>query len=107
MLDVVSDMSKESSSRLQLLDVRERFIDPQVRWVFLEPQTVQHQHVQVSQRVDCSARDLAQICQVSKVVETIRHHRQTAMNDFERRYLQFAPETETRAGRNDIRNHFG
>jgi hypothetical protein len=35
-LDVVSDMSKESSSRLQLIDVRERFIDPQVRWVFPE-----------------------------------------------------------------------
>src|SRR6185503_18385738 len=28
------------------------------------------------------------------------------MNHFERRYLQFAPETETRARRNDIRNHF-
>src|ERR1044071_6960789 len=99
-------MSKESSSRLQLLDILERFINPQVRRVFPEPQAVEHQHVQTFQRVECSARNLAQIRQVSKVVETISHHRQTTMDYFERCYLQFAPETETRARRDDIRNHF-
>jgi len=45
MLDVVSDMSKERSARLQLIDVRERLINPQVRRVFSEAQAVEHEHV--------------------------------------------------------------
>ena len=50
MFDVVGDMSKESSARLQLVYIRERFINPQVRRVFLETQAIQHEHIQTLQR---------------------------------------------------------
>jgi hypothetical protein len=45
MLDVVGDMSKESSAWLQLVDIRERFINPQVRRMFSKAQAVKHKRV--------------------------------------------------------------
>src|ERR1044072_2045394 len=106
MLDVVGDMSKESSTRLQLLDVRERFINPQVRWMFSKAQAVEDEHVQSLQRFNRRKRNFAEIRQVSKIVEAIGHHRQTTMNHFEGRDLQIFSDAETRARRNNIRNYF-
>jgi len=106
MLDVVSDMSKERSARLQLIDVRERFINPQVRRMFPKAQAIQNECVQPLQSFDGRGRNLAEIRQVSKIVEAICHYRQTAMNHFERRDLQLFPDTETRTRRNDVRDYF-
>ena len=85
---------------------RKRFIDPKVRRMLAETQAIKHQHVKVSQRVDGIGWDLAEICQISEVVEAICHHRQPAMDNLKRRYLQFWSNAETGAGRYDIWNHF-
>src|SRR5688500_6411942 len=71
-----------------------------------EPQTVEHKHVYISQRVHCLVRNQTQIRQVSKIVETISHHGQAAMNNFERRYLQFFTQTEARTRRDRVWNNF-
>jgi hypothetical protein len=42
MFDVVSDVRKERAPRLQPFDVFQRFLDPQVRRMFAETQTIQH-----------------------------------------------------------------
>src|SRR5215213_11834655 len=97
-------MSKESSSGLQLVHVTERFIHPQMCRVFLKAQTIKHQHVQALQCIDCRARNLAEIGQVSKVVEAIRHHRQVTVDHLQRRDLQFFAYAETPARRHDVRN---
>ena len=107
MLDVVGDMSKESSARFQLVHIRERFINPEVCRVFPEAQAVQHQYIQALQRCDCRWWNLAEIRQVSKIVEPISHHRQATMNHFEGRDLEIFSDAETPSGRNNIRDYFG
>src|SRR5689334_4055006 len=94
-LDVVSDMSKESPARLQLVHIAERFINPQMCRVFSETQTIEHEHVQTLQRVHGRPRNLAEICQVRKIVEAISHHWQSTVNHFQRRDLQILSDTET------------
>src|ERR1043165_825727 len=98
-------MSKESSARLQLIDVRERLINPQVRRVFSKAQAVEDEHVQSLQCFDCRGRNLAEIRQISKIIEAIGHYRQATMNYFQRRDLQLFSDAEARTGRNDIRNY--
>src|ERR1051325_2734127 len=107
MLDVVGDVSKESPPRLQLIDILERLINPQMCWMFSETQTIEYEHVQTLQRVDRRRRNLAEIRQVSKVVKTISHHRQATMNHFQRRDLQLVPNTKTRTVRDNVCEHFG
>src|ERR1043166_9820359 len=106
MLDVVGDVSKESATRLQLVDILERFVDPQVCRMFLETEAIKHEHIQASQRVHRSARNLAEIRQVREVIKTIGHHRQASMNHFEGRDLQLASDTKTPARCNNVWNHF-
>lgn len=106
MLDVVGDMSKESSPRLQLFDVRERLINPQVRWMFSKAQAIKDEDVQTLQSFDCRGWNLAEIRQVSKIVEAIGHHRQTTMDYFQGRDLQLFSNAETRTGGDDVRNYF-
>src|SRR5689334_907183 len=106
MLDVVSDMSKEGPARLQLVHVAQSFVDPEMRRMFPETQAIKHEHVQTLQRIHRRTRNLAEISQVSKIVEAISHHRQTPVNHFQRRDLQLCSNTETRARRHEVRNHF-
>src|SRR5262245_11970171 len=106
MFNVVGDVSKESSARLYSIDVLERFIDTQMCRVFSESQTIKHQHIQVLQCIDRDFRNIAEICQVSKIVETISHHRQTAVNHFQRRDQQLISDTKTRTRRDNVCEHF-
>src|SRR6185295_1971616 len=92
--------------RLYLIDIRERLIDPQMCRVFPETKTIKHQHVQALQRIDSDRWNLAEICQVSEIVETISDHRQTTMNHFQRCDLQLVADTKTRAGLNDVSDNF-
>src|SRR5882724_4726644 len=66
-------------------------------------ETIEHQHLQIAQAFDRGRRYFAQICRVGKVVEAISNHRQPAMNNFQRRHLQIAAETEGRAGDDGVR----
>src|SRR5215213_2645775 len=72
--DVVRDMREEGPARFDLLNVFERSIDPQVRRMFFETQTVEHKHVETLQGVNGFRRYLAEIGRVRKVVEAISHH---------------------------------
>src|SRR4029453_344338 len=99
-------MSKKRATWLYLLDVHERFIDPQMRWMLAEAQTIEHEYVEISQRVDRLRWNLTQVRQVRNVVEAISHSRQPAVNHFERRYVQLTADAETRARRHDVWNHF-
>src|SRR5689334_6114911 len=98
-------MSKESTLWLNFLDVLERFVDPQVRRVFAKTQTVEHQNIQISQRVQCLRRYFAEIRQVCEIVEAISHHGQSTVNHLERCYLQLAADAKTPTWRHDVGNN--
>src|SRR6185369_3110519 len=74
--------------------------------MFFETETVEHEHIQSLQCVERRAWNLAEICQISKVVEAITHDGQTSVNHFQRRDQQVLPHAETRTRRHHIRNHF-
>src|ERR1041385_5264213 len=59
-----------------------------------DAKTTEHQHFQAEQAFDRCGRNFAKICRVSKVIETIRHHRQASVNDFKRGYFKILAQTK-------------
>src|SRR5687768_10060801 len=105
MQDVVRDVRKVRALRLKLLYILQRLLDPQMRRMFPETQTIKDQHIEVLQGIDRRWRNLTQIRQISKVVKAISHHRQATMDHFEWRYLQFLADAKTGARANNVRDH--
>src|SRR5437588_10745907 len=67
-LDVVRDVREVSPARLQLFDVRERALQPEVRRVRSDAEAVEHERVEAAQKVERGGRNLAQVCGVCEVV---------------------------------------
>src|SRR5881409_1568692 len=86
-LYVVGDVREESALGLQLFNILERALEPQMRFMRADSETVKHQNVQTAQPVNCRGRDLAQVCRVSKVIETIGNDGQASMDHLKRRDL--------------------
>src|SRR2546425_13333017 len=76
-----------SALGLQLFNVFKRALQPQMRFVGTNPQTVKHQHSQIAQAFDGCRRNLTQISCVGKVIEAIRNHGQAAVNNFKWGYF--------------------
>src|SRR6266581_3695900 len=93
------------SARFQFGDVSERLIEPQMRRMLLEPQTIEHQYVKTAQPIHRVRWNLTQIRSIGKIVKAVSHHRQTAVNQFQRSYFQVLAQTKRRAGKDGVRNH--
>src|SRR5258705_6316259 len=104
-LHVVSDMSQVSASGFDLLDVLECFVQPKVRWVLFESQAVKHKHVQTAQLINSFRWNLVEISCIRKIVEAVSHHRQTAVDDLQRRDQKVFVQTERCARHHRVRNY--
>src|SRR4051812_408268 len=64
-----------------------------------ETNTVQYEHIKTLHQFDRFVRDKIEIRRVSKIVETICHYRQLAVNDLKRRDLKFVADGKRRVMR--------
>src|SRR5215471_16880184 len=98
------DVSEVSAFRLQLFDIFKSTLQPKVRLMRAYAQTVEHQHSQTAQSVHGGGRYLAEVGRVRKVIESVRNHRQPAVNYFQRRDFQIGAETKLSAVDDRMRN---
>src|SRR5215471_14742142 len=99
------DVSEVSAFRLQLFDIFKSTLQPKVRLMRADAQTVEHQHFQTAQSVHSRGRYLAEVGRVRKVIEPVRNHRQPAVNYFQRRDFQIGAETKLGAVDDRMRNY--
>src|SRR6478672_10251861 len=76
-----------------------------MRRMFLETQAIQYQRIETAHLVQRRRRNLAEVGCVSKIVEPVRHHRQAAMDYFQRRNQQVLLQTKRRAGLDRMRDN--
>src|SRR5215475_4454500 len=107
MLHVVRYVREVGSPRFQFFDVLQCALEPKMSLVRTNPETIEHQHFQASQTFDRRLGNLAQVRRVSKIVKAVGHHRQPAMNHFERRYFEIACEAEWSSVDDGVRHDLG
>ena len=105
MLDLVCYVREISPFGLQLCDVFERTLQPQVGLMRADAQTVEHQYFQIAQAFNGCRRNLAEIRRVSKIVEPVGDDRQAPMDNFERSDFQVTCETESGARNYGMRHY--
>src|SRR2546427_8686146 len=102
---LMRDVREVGSLGLQFFDVFQRAFQPQMRCMWANAQTIEHQYFQITQAFHRSGRDLTQISRVSKIIEPISDYRQTPMNYFEGCDLQIAAEAKRRARNDSVGNN--
>src|SRR5215831_647635 len=105
MFDVMSDMSKERLAWFQRFHVFQRSLEPQVRLMRSYAQTVEYQEFEVTQALERGRRNFAEIGCVSKVIKTIRDHRQPSVDHLQGGHLEIATEAKRRAVKHRVRNY--
>src|SRR5438132_1652881 len=76
-----------------------------MRFVRANPQTVEHQHFQITQAFNGCRRNLTQISGVGEVIEAIRDHGKAAVNNFKRSYFEIAADAKRRAVDDRVRHN--
>src|SRR2546422_667948 len=104
-LHVMRDMSQVSSSWLQLFNVLERFVHPEMSWMFLKSQAVKHKDVETAQLIHCVRRNLAEVSCICEVIQSVSHHRKPSVNNLQRRNLQILSQAKRSFRNNRVRNH--
>src|SRR5437660_6643190 len=99
------DMREVGSFGFQLFDVFQRAFQPQMRCMWANAQTIEHQYFQITQAFHRSGRDLTQIRRVCEIIKAVSDHRQAAMNYFEGCDLQIAAEAKRRARNDGVGNN--
>src|SRR5215471_7156471 len=94
-----------SSLWLQLFDVLQRALQPQVRLMRANAQTIEHEDFQTAQAIECCGRNLAEVRRVGKIVEPVSNYRQTSVNYFQRGNLKIMTDTKRRAINNRVGNY--
>ena len=69
-----------------------------------DPDTIEHEHVQIPQAVERIVGDRFQIGRIGKIIETISNNRQFAVNDFERSDIEIFTDAERRIFGHRMRN---
>jgi hypothetical protein len=95
--DVVGDVRQVRAARAQLFDVIERAFEPEVRRVRLDPQAVYDERVEAAEQLFRAVGYLAQVCQISEVVEAVAGDGEPAVDDLDRRDVEVGAEAEGRA----------
>src|SRR5688500_13926690 len=101
---VLVQMGKKRASRLYLFNVFEGFVQTEMRRVWLYPNAIENQDVEVLQTRDRIVGDKVQIGRVRKVIEAIRDDREFAMDDLERCDLQTFTDTKLGLRKDRVRD---
>ena len=101
---VMVQMGKKCSSRLYLFNVFERFVQAEMRRVWLDPNAIENEDVEVLQTLDRIVGDEVQIGSVCKVVKAISDHGEFAMDDLERCDLQTLTDTKLGLRKDRVRD---
>src|SRR5215831_11071766 len=105
MLHFMRNVREVSSLWPQLLDVFQRALQPQVRLMRANAQTIEHENFQTLQAVDGCGRNLTEVGRVSKIVEPVSNYRQPPVNYFKRGYLKIVTDTKGRATDHRMRHY--